>query len=106
MNSSEVCDGFFTESMLRLSLPSKIMKAYDDAVCKETLKIAQIDDIVTCRACQFQVELPESAGILLICPKCKVETCRLCGDEGHVPLKCSEVEKKCIVRYKSHNIII
>jgi hypothetical protein len=29
-----------------------------------------------------------------VCPYCQEETCKLCGEESHVPLRCSEVEKK------------
>jgi hypothetical protein len=29
-----------------------------------------------------------------VCFYCNKETCRLCGEASHVPLRCSEVEKK------------
>uniref|UniRef100_A0A7S2UPE1 RING-type domain-containing protein n=2 Tax=Attheya septentrionalis TaxID=420275 RepID=A0A7S2UPE1_9STRA len=32
--------------------------------------------------------------MILNCPECGVDSCRKCGDEPHIPLKCSEVEKK------------
>lgn len=94
MSTSEACDGFFAESMLRKSLPDKVMRAYDDAIAKLSLKGAAIANLVTCRACQMQVEMPEEAGSVLVCSSCGVDTCRHCGEESHVPLRCSEVEKK------------
>lgn len=94
MNTMEACDGFFTQAMLRLSLPVKIMSAYDDLLAKDNLKNAQLTNLVTCPGCQLQVEMPENAGSVLVCIRCHLETCRYCGEENHVPLRCSEVEKK------------
>jgi hypothetical protein len=39
--------------------------------------------------------MPEGSSVF-VCPnsECGAETCRHCGEEAHVPLKCSEVEKK------------
>ena len=37
--------------------------------------------------------LPETQ-MIFCCPHCGYESCRLCGEPPHIPLKCSEVEKK------------
>jgi hypothetical protein len=34
------------------------------------------------------------AGNVVVCFYCGKETCRLCNDASHVPLRCAEVEKK------------
>lgn len=47
--SQEACEGFFMESMLQMSLPDKILQAYNSAVAKETLKSAQVKNLVSCR---------------------------------------------------------
>ena len=88
------CEGYYPESMLRRCLPDKVSKAFDEVVAKESLKAACIDNLVACRVCQAQVEMPESAGNILTCTVCQVDTCRLCGEDNHIPLRCNEVEKK------------
>lgn len=72
----------------------QVLEKYNEAQARDAIKAAAIMNLVTCHGCGLQVELPEDAGILLQCPACNKQTCRLCGEEGHVPLKCSEVEKK------------
>ena len=94
MNTSEVCAGYFTTGTLKSSLPEKVLKAYDDALIKENLKNAKLENLVSCRVCQLQVEMPESSGSVLTCMVCNVDTCRYCGEDSHIPLRCSEVEKK------------
>ena len=43
----------------------------------------------------YQAELPEME-MIFCCPvgTCKFESCRKCGEEPHIPLRCEEVEKK------------
>eukprot|EP00953_Heterococcus_sp_UTEX-ZZ885_P021512 11990-Heterococcus_DN1.PRE.2 len=51
--------------------------------------------LFSCPACSTQAQMPEGSSVF-VCPNsdCGAETCRHCGEEAHVPLKCSEVEKK------------
>jgi TRIAD3 protein (E3 ubiquitin-protein ligase RNF216) len=93
MNTSEDCQGIFSEYMLKMSLPEMVFAKFQEAIAQAAVKAAKLD-LVTCFSCQFQAELPDNAGILLHCPQCNKSTCRLCSEEGHVPLRCSEVEKK------------
>lgn len=88
------CPGVFTESMLRASLPEKVLEKFSEAQTRDILKAAQIDDLVTCFHCQYQASMASDAGKIMHCPQCRKDTCRDCGEEGHIPLKCSEVEKK------------
>ncbi len=90
----EVCAGHFSDEMIRLSLSDKVFVKYSQAQTRDALKAAEIAGLVVCHACSLQVEMAEEAGSVLTCPTCSKDTCRLCGDESHVPLKCSEVEKK------------
>jgi hypothetical protein len=91
MCTTETCPGIFSELMLRKSLPAKVMVAYDKAVARENLK--DVPNLVACRECGLQVVMQESDGSVLSC-ECGVETCRLCGEDSHIPLKCSEVVKQ------------
>ena len=56
-----------------------------------------------CPQCEFQAELPMSEKIFR-CPAvgCYFESCRYCGEEPHLPLKCSEAKetKKSVSRRK------
>lgn len=49
----------------------------------------------SCPKCGIQAEIPQ-AQMIFQCPEasCGQETCKLCGEPAHIPLKCSEVEKK------------
>lgn len=93
ITSEAVCEGFFPDSMLRQALPDATYQKYQEAVARDVVSDAKIP-LVTCCKCSLQVELEESAGIVLVCPGCSQETCRLCGEEAHIPLRCTEVEKK------------
>lgn len=92
--SSEGCQGFFPDSMIKVAVPEKVFAKYSEALTRDALKAADINDLVNCHHCQMQVSLPADCGNVLVCPGCDAETCRLCGEEAHIPLKCSEVEKK------------
>ena len=48
-----------------------------------------------CPKCDFQAIVPETESIFH-CPvaSCGFESCRKCGEEAHIPLRCEEVEKK------------
>jgi TRIAD3 protein (E3 ubiquitin-protein ligase RNF216) len=49
----------------------------------------------SCPKCEFQAVLPPEE-MIFRCPveDCGFESCRKCGEEPHIPLKCEEVEKK------------
>jgi TRIAD3 protein (E3 ubiquitin-protein ligase RNF216) len=71
------------------------MEKYDEASFLANLQKANIDGLCKCPKCEFSAILPETENIF-ICPNvhCRFESCRFCGDESHIPLRCSEVEKK------------
>ena len=76
------------------ALPPLVYKRYQDAIAQEAVKAANIEGLLECHACGYQVELSSDAGNVLTCPSCSQQTCRHCKEEAHIPLKCSEVEKK------------
>jgi hypothetical protein len=93
MNSiGESCPGFFPESMLKVSLPTKVYEKLGEAQIRDSIQQAAIDDLVTCYHCSFQVSMSENAGKILYCPQCQHQTCRECSKVAHIPLKCKEVE--------------
>ena len=51
---SEPCNGFFSDSMLRITLPERVFSKYQEALAKDALKAAHIE-IITCIHCELQV---------------------------------------------------
>jgi len=94
INTTDKCEGRFTDAMLLKSLQPKTYQKLQDALATDALKLAQLDNMVSCHACSNSCQLPDDAGTILKCPGCNAETCKLCGDAAHIPLRCDEVEKK------------
>jgi E3 ubiquitin-protein ligase RNF216 len=59
-----------------------------------------INNLVACPFCDFACINENDQDRVFRClnPKCMKESCRLCKEENHVPLRCDEVEKKLEVR--------
>lgn len=95
MNSINKCPGFFTEVMIEKALQKtpKILAKYNETMFHDNLMKSELS-LVSCYHCQSQYEMADDSGNVLHCPSCHASTCRLCGEESHIPLKCSEVEKK------------
>eukprot|EP01035_Chromulina_nebulosa_P017698 gene17698-23288_t len=90
----DACEGYFPESMLKNSLSDVVFKKFQEAMVKDAIKGAKLENMCTCYDCSMQVEMADDAGNVMVCPSCGKETCKLCGDESHIPLRCEEVEKK------------
>lgn len=60
----------------------------------EEVKAAGMEDLEVCPFCDFAT-IPAAADKLFTClnSECMIESCRLCKEPSHLPLKCSEVEK-------------
>lgn len=91
---SDACDGYFPESMIQFALPEKVYTKFQEAIARDAVKLAHIENLIACVACDYKVELAADAGFIMHCPSCGKDTCSLCKEESHIPLKCSEVEKK------------
>ena len=87
------CDSWFSRDQLEKSLSLKVMKKYDELQAAIVLEKAKLDGLCKCPRCDFQASLPESEGVFK-CPNCLFESCRKCGEESHIPLRCNEVERK------------
>ena len=62
---------------------------------QEEIASAGIEDLVQCPFCPFCTIMPEPNDHILRClnPECHKDSCRLCKEPNHSPLKCEEVEK-------------
>ncbi|KAL5009343.1 hypothetical protein ScPMuIL_014924 [Solemya velum] len=63
---------------------------------EEELRQANIPDLVSCPFCSFATIMSNPDDNLFKClnPDCLKESCRLCQEPNHIPLRCSEVEKQ------------
>jgi len=87
------CESWFSREQLEKSLDTKVMKKYDELQTTLVLEKAGLEGLCKCPQCDFQASLPESE-MIFQCPSCEFESCRKCGEESHIPLRCEEVEKK------------
>lgn len=87
------CEGFFSRHQLEKALDEKVLKKYDELQATLVLNISGLRGLSKCPECDFQAIVPDEEKIFN-CPQCGFESCRSCGEEAHIPLKCSEIEKK------------
>ena len=61
----------------------------------EEVNVAGLEGLVTCPFCPYATVMENEADKVLVCrnPACGRESCRLCRESNHVPLRCDEVEK-------------
>ncbi|RYY72649.1 hypothetical protein EON63_20610 [archaeon] len=74
----------------------QVWQRYSEIQAKEALQLASLEDTGMCRQCNEVFILPPGTHILS-CPSCHVQTCILCNEAAHPPLKCSEVSALHIV---------
>lgn len=69
----------------------------------EEIRSAGIDNLVQCPACNYAVIMPDNQVKVITCANtdCGKQTCRLCGEESHIPLSCDEVEKDSDVKART-----
>ena len=89
------CTSTFQYELLRKALPPKVMQRYDELQATRAMEIAGVEGLHRCPKCDFQALLSPSE-MIFHCPveSCRFESCKLCGEPSHIPLKCSEVEKQ------------
>ncbi|XP_033735539.1 uncharacterized protein LOC117324038 [Pecten maximus] len=63
---------------------------------EEEVKQAAIPDLVSCPFCSFAtiISNPDDKVFKCLNPECLKESCRLCSELSHIPLRCNEVEKQ------------
>lgn len=90
----------YSEQFVKNALPPLVYQKFQDAIAQEAVKAANIEGLLQCHACGYQVELSSDAGSVLKCPSCAKQTCRFCQEEAHIPLRCNEVEKKAVTNLR------
>ena len=89
------CGETLSTNVLKQVLPSLMYSKLIQRLQLEEIQAAGLEDLVQCPSCNFATIMPNKDDKLIICGNgdCGKVTCRLCGEENHLPLTCDEVEK-------------
>ena len=67
---------------------------------------ANLDDLEQCPFCPFAtiMEVPKEMNKVFSClnPDCGKDSCRLCGQLSHIPMRCEEMENDEVVRKRTY----
>ncbi|ELU12923.1 hypothetical protein CAPTEDRAFT_155420 [Capitella teleta] len=90
------CGSPFTLSTLQKALKPKTFDLLLRKIQETEIEQAGLDDLVKCPFCTFATIMPNPEDKVLYCknPDCLRESCRLCQEPNHIPLRCEEVEKQ------------
>ncbi|RZB39362.1 hypothetical protein BDFB_012772, partial [Asbolus verrucosus] len=88
-----VCDSEFHYSTLQMVLDEKTFQGVWQRKQFEEIRNANLDGLETCPFCDFCM-IPDEGDKIFKCRNiaCMKETCRKCGHESHIPLRCEEIE--------------
>ncbi|KAF2904452.1 hypothetical protein ILUMI_01733, partial [Ignelater luminosus] len=97
------CTSHFNLQTLQAVLNPKMFSKIALKKQVEEVKAAGIEDLETCPFCDF-VTIPAEEDKLFRClnPECMKESCRLCKEPSHVPLRCEEVEKEDNIKVRTY----
>ena len=89
------CDDEIGWQELQKALEPNILSKLLQRRQAEEVGAAGMEDLVTCPFCPYQAIMENTEDKVLVCrnPDCGRESCRLCKESNHVPLRCDEVEK-------------
>ncbi|KAL0281339.1 UNVERIFIED_CONTAM: hypothetical protein PYX00_002353 [Menopon gallinae] len=97
------CGEKYTLSSLQHALPPKMFSKVVRLIQMEEIKAAGIEDLVQCPFCNYATIMPPEAKIVTcLNPECQKESCRLCKELSHIPLRCDEVEKSEEVKMRTY----
>ncbi|XP_046582259.1 uncharacterized protein LOC124289685 [Haliotis rubra] len=90
------CEFDIPLTVLQEVLTSAMFSRMLSRLQEEEIRLAEIPDLVSCSFCNFATIMSDPSDKVFRClnPECLKETCRLCKEPNHVPLKCEEVEKQ------------
>jgi len=104
--STDGCKEPLPLSELRRVLPSALVERYEELFKKASIEAAVLSgmSLEKCPFCDFAVvmDLSPEENKIFVCQneECGKESCRLCKEENHIPLKCCEVERKKQTSYR------
>ncbi|XP_064095733.1 uncharacterized protein DDB_G0292642-like [Macrobrachium nipponense] len=89
------CKGEFSLKILRKIMSrAALARAYEQRQHEE-VSAANIEDLESCPFCNYKAIMTNREDKVFVCmnPRCMKDSCRLCKEENHIPLRCDEVEK-------------
>ncbi|PFH60040.1 hypothetical protein XA68_11524 [Ophiocordyceps unilateralis] len=95
--SMDDCSEGFSHGERQKFLEPRLAAALDRLEQEEVLRLADLDNLVTCPFCPFAAECsPVEVDKEFRCqnPDCELVSCRLCLRETHLPLSCEEATKE------------
>ncbi|XP_066260335.1 uncharacterized protein [Euwallacea similis] len=100
---SAECQAEFSLQVLQNVLAPKLFSKLAQKKALAEVKAAGVDDLETCPFCEFaNIPPPEDKLFRCLNPDCMKESCRLCKEPSHVPLRCDEVEKDEAVKARTY----
>ncbi|KAA0187653.1 hypothetical protein HAZT_HAZT000521 [Hyalella azteca] len=90
------CKEEFSLNVLKTVLKSSVFSNLLKRKQAEEIVAAGIADLECCPFCNFATIMPNKEDKIFNClnPECLKDTCRLCKELSHIPLRCEEVETK------------
>lgn len=99
--STSGCTEELPPSELKRALPPKLLESYRTRLEKASVEQALGGGIEQCPFCDYAMEMemsPEENRVFVCqAEDCGKESCRLCHEEAHLPLRCDEVKSKRVV---------
>eukprot|EP00918_Siedleckia_nematoides_P062606 GHVU01136503.1.p1 GENE.GHVU01136503.1~~GHVU01136503.1.p1 ORF type:complete len:333 (+),score=40.44 GHVU01136503.1:105-1001(+) len=98
------CEMQLSFSTLQQALTPQVFSNLLRKIQEEEIRQADIQDLVSCPYCSFATIIPNAEDRVFKClnAECMKETCRLCKEPNHIPLKCQEVEKEVETRIRTY----
>ncbi|RZC39657.1 E3 ubiquitin-protein ligase RNF216-like, partial [Asbolus verrucosus] len=95
------CPSYFSLQTLQV-LSAKLFSKIAQKKALEEIKSAGINELEMCPFCDFAT-IPAEGYNIFSClnPECMKESCRLCKEPSHAPLRCEEIEKDENVRART-----
>ncbi|UJR08976.1 hypothetical protein I4U23_013226 [Adineta vaga] len=89
------CPGEYAIQLVSELLSPNDLNRLNRRIQEENIRQAEIDDLECCPYCPYAaiVDNPDDKVFRCLNPECMRETCRLCKEPNHIPLRCDEVEK-------------
>ncbi|XP_060533623.1 uncharacterized protein LOC132706356 [Cylas formicarius] len=97
------CGGDFSLQTLQNALPSNVFSKIAQKKAVAEVQAVGMEDLETCPFCDFaSIPAPDDRLFRCFNPDCMKESCRMCKEMSHIPLRCEEVEKDEAVRARTY----
>jgi hypothetical protein len=100
------CEDVFALSTLQKALKANTFSKWLSRIQLAEIEKAEIDGLEQCPFCSFATIMDttpeENKNFVCQNPDCGKDSCRLCHEISHIPLRCEEVEKDAEVRKRTY----